>query len=432
MAVDAHKLTLVSQWNVRGRPPISLFLNERSKFAYSIANTNPEPILPYLYSNDRRTRVIIDLFRDVIAENLRKSVTSSSFVPVFESRVCIKRGEEYVPLDKLNVALFGQGNPETKEILDARWGIYNETDDSTAIVEIDTSHMEDSVRKCLVNVLCHKQTPKLYSSEYVMALATLNAKGKIQSIALKVLGQKTSLYNENLPLDENHWAITLISVQSGITSNEQGTGGDSGHAMIACEGVKDGRPFLTYMHLTKKKGDVQARIETITGFIDALHGPTWVRTKAAVENMFRPIQEAAQRNQHLPFMPGRQIPALIAPPLAAASITGGVVALGFVAAAVISSSIFAPMCPAMSFYIITQVATRAVMSSLGTVAAASFTGGIGALYFRIAGHRYDCLRWTIEQLPAGGIRLQIPSTLFTPNGVVQYLNNHPDAAKLDG
>jgi hypothetical protein len=40
--------------------------------------------------------------------------------------------------------------------------------------------------------------------------------------------------------------------------------------------------------------------------------------------------------------------------------------------------------------------------------------------------RYDCLSWSVEQLQKAGVHFQLPLSIITPNGAVEYVYKHLD------
>src|ERR1700719_3024046 len=154
----------IDQWNVSGKQ-IVLFRQDdetSAKLKYRIEDeqTNAVEIPSRLYSNIYRTCNNVLLFHEVIQANLHHSIEPYSIIPVLESTAEIKQLEQYVPIEHLKVALFGRGNSNTKTIHGAHWGIFNEQDNSTKIVEVQK--MEGDLQECLVNVLFNRYNVSFY------------------------------------------------------------------------------------------------------------------------------------------------------------------------------------------------------------------------------------------------------------------------------
>ncbi|HVX00502.1 MAG TPA: hypothetical protein VHA52_08725, partial [Candidatus Babeliaceae bacterium] len=396
-----------------------------------------EDIPPYLYTNIDRTCHIIGRFRDVIHANLLSSIEPFSFMPALETYAWSNISGEAVPLGHLRVVLFGRGDPKTDVLHEARWGVFNESDDSCKIFEIHK--IEGAIRECLLNVLLHRLNIASYAGR-LRVEATLDSDNKVESLALLILN-RVSFFDKNISLNEERWAMTLISAQPGSESdinikNLLSFNWRMGHAMIACEGVKDGCQFFKCLHLTKNKADQclagapgQARIKIKKEFVtNTLNGPTWIRPKTVVESILHTVQEADKHSVTVPFAMGRKIPELAAPFGVQGCVAASITAIYFSYKAL--SYLLHPMCPSMpiSFYFHGALFDKSLRLPLATLA----TTGIGTLALKRVAKRYDCLQWALEQLQEAGIKFKLPWNIITPNAAVQYLNEHPEVVTLEG
>jgi hypothetical protein len=496
---------LIDRWTIKGKQ-VSLFRckdkDELESLKFSVKEGDRQiggdTIAPYLYPNTRRTCAIVSLFHDVINVNLLSSIEPSSFVPVLETRAWINKAGEVVSLKDLKVALFGRADPETDVLHEARWGIYDQSDGSCKVYEIPK--IEGAIRECLLNALCHRLNATYFAERFRVEV-TLDSNNKVTSLALIVLN-RLSLFDKNVVLDEERWAITLVSAQPGSTSIIESISLDwrSGHAMIACEGIKDGCQFFKYLHLTKNKSDqclegapARARIKIKREFVtNTLNGPTWIRTRTVVESLLYSIQEADKHCVTVPFAMGRKVPALAAPFVVKGSVAISIMALftsiialryGYKIFALLSSPKLdigqqmgqmqyflalgnllidktkgksLPPLPLMFRFILIMsrifpsltsrlmimkprisVAlkeSRDVLHDLRFYSSivALATTSIGAFALKRLAKRYDCLQWTLEQLPEAGIVFKLPWTVITPNAAVEYLNKHSEIITLEG
>jgi|GEM_PF-1158786 len=456
----------VDRWNVNGKQ-ILLFRqrNETSaKLKYRIEDgqSSPVEIPSHLYSNINWIDVIVSLFHDVIQDNLQHSIEPSSFTPVLQSTAQIKQLEQYVGVDHLKVALFGRGDSSTKTVDKVRWGIFNEQDNSTKIIEVQK--IEGDLQECLINVLCNRYYVSFYANHRIEV--SLDSDGQVQSLALTILSRPNSIFDTSVSLDENHWAVTLISTKQEFSNRRI----SAGHAMIACEGVNEGRQFMKYVHITKKPEEEDttkfpsgARVEVLERVKreDIRNGPTWRRARAAVENILVLAQKAQQERQMVPFTLGNGI----------FKITS-FISRSFI---LVSLPIFYYCCyryyqffthnhesafrhfffsdPGVTIgllqttasYVlkraigVSQTAARSIMESSitplvmeGSMKTLQMTASMmlpmlwltGAMTSNKLASRYDCLSWAVEQLSKAGIHFQLPLPIITPNGAVKYLNLH--------
>ncbi len=432
---------LIDQWAIEGKQ-VSLFRRENETVAdleFTVEEGGHQickgKIGTHLYENIRRTSAIVNLFHEVINVNLLSRIEPSSFLPVLETHACANKAGEFAPLAHLRVALFGLGDPKTEVIHEARWGVFDDSDRSCRIFEIQK--IEGAIKECLLNILCYRLNVASYTGRLRIE-ATLDSHKKVESLALVILN-RVSLFSKNVFLDEERWAITLVSAQPGTESSKW----RSGHAMIACEGVKDEYQFFKYLHISTNNPDqncfqaqIQAQIKIKKEFIpNTLNSPTWVRPRTAVENMLYSIQEADRCHINVPFAIGRKIPELATPVLLTIGL-GFLVITAYCAKydfSVFSSKISSTLPEGVGIIARYQNVHKSRLlaySSLVTEQSIPFSlvafGGLGAYFFsdKLA-KRYDCLYWALERLSEAGVEVELPLTILTPNAAVQFLNEHP-------
>jgi hypothetical protein len=441
----------IDRWNVSGKQ-IVLFRQDdetSAKLKYRIEDeqTNAVEIPSRLYSNIYRTCNNVLLFHDVIQANLHHSIEPYSFIPVLESTAEIKQLEQYVPIEHLKVALFGRGDSNTKTVHGAHWGIFNERDNSTKIVLVQK--IEGDLQECLVNVLCNRYYVSFYADHRIEV--SLDSDGQVQSLALTILSRPSfySIFDTSVSLDENHWAVTLISTKQNFTQERI----HAGHAMIACEGVKEGCKFLEYVHITKRaeKGDTNksfsgARVEALerVNRQDIRNGPTWRRARSAVENILVLAQKAQQERQILPFALGKNIYKMAFPVGSICLVIASIFAarydyrniLAFHSYFYVDNSLISFMLhriismsqTARSFFwswgFTYRYGLGKSLRRAGTSLMTASLAGASAYVSKKLSDRYDCLSWAVEQLSKAGVHIRLPLSIVTPNSAIEYLNLH--------
>ena len=456
----------IDQWNVSGKQ-IVLFRQDdetSAKLKYRVEDeqTNAVEISSRLYSNIYRTCNNVLLFHEVIQASLHHSIEPYSFIPVLESTAKIKQLEQYVPIEHLKVALFGRGDSNTKTVHGAHWGIFNEQDNSTKIVEVQK--MEGDLQECLVNVLFNRYYVSFYADHRIEV--SLDSDGQVQSLALTILSRPSSVFDKSVSIDENHWAVTLVSSRQFFSRKRI----NAGHAMIACEGMKEGCKFLEYVHVTKKpeEGDTNkslsgARVEVLkqeeVRRKDIRNSPTWRRPRSTVENILVLAEKAQQKRQMIPFAIGKNIYKMALPVTGFCLVVASIFAtrhdyraiLGFHAYLYFKDSLISvglyrilSMSSAVREFLWEnthsdsggEFIARALNlnkgrpglnKSLGRVTASlttAFLGAVSAYVSKKLSDRSDCLSWGVEQLSKMGIHLQLPLSIITPNGAIEYVNKH--------
>jgi hypothetical protein len=441
----------IDRWNVRGKQ-IILFCqddktNEKLKYKIEDGQSNPVEIPSRLYSNINLIWNIVLLFHDVIEANLHHSIEPSSFIPLLASTAEIKQLEQYVPVKHLKVALFGRGDSNTKTVHEAHWGIFNEQDNSTKRVVVQK--IEGDLQECLVNVLFNRYPVSFYEDHRIEVL--LDSDGQVQSLALTILSRPSfySAFDKSVSLDENHWAVTLISTPQLFTRGRI----SAGHAMIACEGVNESHQFLEYVHITKKpeKEDTTkfpsgARVEATKKVSrkDMINGPTWRRPRSVVENILVLAQKAQQGRQMLPFALGKNIYKMAFPVASLGLVVASIVASRYDYRTILAFQSHFHLKDSLISFTLHRILSMSqtvrsflwsygftyrygLKKSLVRAAASLITaslGGAGMYVSKKLSDRYDCLSWSVEQLQKAGIHFRLPLSIITPNGAVEYLNKH--------
>lgn len=248
---------------------------------------------------------LIKMFHRTIGVNLENDEPHSScFLP----KLCTDA--QNAP--GIKVALFGRVDARVSvagELKGMRWGVFN-----TSNKEEHTFQADDPIARAFVyqapgtnrphmeSVLDKngKQVMKPASDHFAMTsyakrfspVLSRNIENHIQDVIL----HRVSLIDRNVLLSENDWAVTLVSsmdcTQNMLSRLFRGT---FGHAMLACEGVEQDKPFIRYLHLTQspkeknpKLAKDEAQIESFdrTEPLETFNGPTWARSKVLVEKMF--------------------------------------------------------------------------------------------------------------------------------------------------
>jgi hypothetical protein len=318
--------TLITEWNI-GQRTISLFYGARNTLvAVDGRDGTREPFLSTLYSVEYAAN-LIEMFHRTIQVNLeREGINDYCFLP----KLCI----EAQNAPEITVALFGDrdtSSNDEEEPRVLRWGVFNSSTREEYPVETNDPLSEIFIRHAPATDIPHmrlvldangqaimkdgKAVMEPAFNHYAMTsyakrfgvVIERDATDRIQNVVL----HRVSLLDKNVLLDHTNWAVTLVSTKSSSqTQNILGRwlGEYAGHAMLACEGVEEDTPFLRYIHLTQNPRERipnlaadQAQIESFDRStpLDTVNAPTWVRSKALVENMFIFVTEL--ENQPVKF-----------------------------------------------------------------------------------------------------------------------------------
>lgn len=309
---------LIGQWDLPGKS-ICLF-RETNRLSFSTTGLTGKrsSFTPKLYDLERATW-LVQKFHHTIGVNLeREECHSSCFLPV----LCLP--VQNAP--EKTVALFGRvdttHHPEG-EVKWLRYGIIEgatsqsfEAKNTDSIFQNFIKNAPSANQQLYEPVLDKKNSPILdkrgqpvlqesvnsyamntYAKRFCVQVEKEESQ-RVKNVALCYLSQ----IDGKTPLNEDHWAVTLVSgkVCTGLGLFTRIFRGVVGHALLACEGVRDGKPFLEYVHLTQEARTKLPGLKSDEGQIehfatntplDTINGPTWSRSKTLVENMFAFVQK---------------------------------------------------------------------------------------------------------------------------------------------
>jgi len=264
------------------------------------------------------------------------------------------------------------------------WVVYSQSNPPKIFEE--TRYMEDKVLKGLLKIDFSDEFSQFRVSRYIQnqklkVVVVCNESDILQRIDLREVSSGAcfaSRFDPTIRLDENRWAVTLLSTKKGSFLGLS-------HTMIAYEGVEDGNRFLKGAHITRlekladkddplREHEALVEIRDYTFPLDGsfpenwVHSPTWERSKIYVENMI----QAINKEKRVKFLP-----------------TG-----------------YAPQRFALARF------------------SSWWYGG------RLPEHHKDlvtnCRDWALGRLLSAGIRVTLPPDL-TPHQVIDYLVSHPEA-----
>lgn len=372
--------TVVASWVVGQREVSVRKENDRLKFSVKngdVYERQDELISKELYST-LRAEALIKMFRNVIQNNLLNGISQHSFLPILCREVWVLQDDRYVPTH-FQAALFGRVVFDTPDgtIVGARWGVCNPS--NREVVQIDLDDIPNPVQTFIKKAFGAREADYNVYAREVKPVMTRGDDGRVQSIALRHF----SLFDGSVLLDENNWAITLVTTNNPGVGSYSVRGSNHGHAMIAYEGVENCLQFRRFAHITqddrvRREPDVgrnpftKVRI-AILKFLRFAHiiqndrirgesdvgrnrltqarveildkdprsslslGPTWSRTRNLVEAMILPIQEAEKNSCYVEFgkmrdvaqastLLGRKVARAVA--IGSLVVGGGVVVIG--------------------------------------------------------------------------------------------------------
>lgn len=288
------QLPLIAQWK-----QIKLY-HYGDQFAYKVED-NLSIFKSSLYNKSYALN-LISMFHETVGINLERGrAHSSCFLP----RAVM---EAHNNPDVL-VALFGYvdvTNSVTGELKGMRWGVYRKSTQVERTLEVGEN---DLARTFVENapssnheLLNDKNGDPIKRGHFAMTsyaaryCPVVTEDNRVLQVALRYV----SLLDKKVFLDEENWALTLVSTkQMGRTFITEMFDGDRiGHAMAAFEGVKEGKPFLKYAHLINLKACAQVECfekEPLQYEIvipkETINGPTFVRPKNIMEMSFKLIEK---------------------------------------------------------------------------------------------------------------------------------------------
>lgn len=408
----------------------------------------------------KRAEKLITIFHDVIQANLEEKIHSQAFLPLllieghrsFESNGKI----HYKPHPMKQVALFAKHASGNNRFFGKRWAVLD-----LVSREVTTYPVEETNKEAyafLTDILKKIRNPSKdkYTQFVKTFLPVLEYEGdQVISVAMRCV----SMYDSTVPITERNWAITVISTLKGHGSRwnkeDQYCEPDlsPSHAMIACEGLKEGERYTKYIHLTNVKDQkderdinrqlTEARVE-VKGKLRSktINGPTWIRSRNLVEKMLCSVESDQINHNYYHFSMLRD------PSDSARFLSNSGIAITSIASlglAVLSvhyvTNIEALPDDAGTGFIATQAAhvVDSIVNAIKWTLGATVTGSIAFYLGKPSIDRlrnnpespHSCTSWVRKQLLEVGIKIDLPVTAITPNAMVQSLWNEKNITFRD-
>lgn len=308
----------LSSWTVN-EETVNLFRNEND-LEYVKEGNHPQKSI---ISRDlvgiygiKRAEKLIKMFRPAIQANLEKDIHSRSFLPLFltEGYKPVSSNEmiHYQPDPMKHVALF------TRPGVNSRWAVLDFSSRKVTLYPVKESNKEADVFIEGVVSKIGYETLKNYDQFVRTFRPILEYKeNQITSIVMRCM----SMYDHSVSITENHWAITVVSTLGGSGSRKNKRSSrpdlhlDPGHVLIACEGLKEGRRYTRYAHLTntrdpksrdKDRKPTEGRVEILRKIHQkTINGPTWIRLRELVEKLINSVEENQKARHYVPFSMSR-------------------------------------------------------------------------------------------------------------------------------
>lgn len=201
-----------------------------------------------------------------------------SFLPTFFTMY-----ERPNPAPSLLLGLFAQLKRTEwgKEVVQAKWGFREFAKDVDTVNWLEVTDQE--TKDFLTGTPIYGNEFEDYCCHF-KEVVTLDADHKVRAIAMRCV----SALNKEISLNENTWAVTLISAQK-----RAGWGKffPLGHGSVAWEGVEAGSYFLKWADITtayenRQPGEARIRIENRTiPSTNWMLGPTCSRPKNSIKAM---------------------------------------------------------------------------------------------------------------------------------------------------
>lgn len=402
--------TAVAKWTVKGqeiflsREDDRLIMKQESREALTVSGILCRKIEDEI--------CIIKRFYPLIQANLEEKVCALSICPILYTKVHSLQDGQLIPSATLRVALFVQ-----KELLDTPlpaykykpyFGIYDKTTKKVTGCKVDSEEISRFILEFQSKATTAEKN--IYAKDFVVVLE-FSRTGDRESIQSIELVRHRSLYNRDIVLTERCWAVTVISKQATKKSRKYicvGGPKESGHAMIACEGVSRGRRFLSYAHITilkdpagrdSDRSENEARVEVRdreTPFANALNGPTWSRSKNFVEQMLHNIKRAEEDHEYVKFSRLSSPAQGVLGPLS----LGGCI---------------------LSIPLMFLVPPVGYALGLGSWTSFLAMGGLSE-----EGRPWNCTIWVLYQLARNKIFTpDLHPSLTSPNSLISHLQSHP-------
>ena len=291
---------LIHTWTIDSRE-ISLFRDSESRLSFCDGGDR-KTFSPLLYDTDYAIK-LIGLFKNTIEANLKSQKPHLAplhllgqtrvNVPLYESCFLPKLCTDANGKSGIKVALFYHKNAKN-ELTAARWGVFDPSNNKERSFEIlndpvvevfakkapldNSPHFEpvldlvkdkngrpildsegspiykpalDKKGKAVMKEAADHYQLTAYAKQF-RVFVKCDANEQITSIFLKNVSQ----LDRDVVIDEENWTVTALSTKE-ISRGwfRQLFTGDIGHAMLACEGVDQGKYFLRYIHFTPNPRD---------------------------------------------------------------------------------------------------------------------------------------------------------------------------------
>lgn len=419
---------------------------------------------------------IIQIFERVVQANLESwidsqdGIGSQTFLPILYMEGYVQN-ERSIDNTNVKVALFGRPKPEGMGLraIGARWGVFDPSEaESVSFCEVDElsgealsfikkfrdyrpvlinqEHTEDC-KHPIEDIGVGKRCIRSYEKEVgrLRAIMSTNSESRISSIDLKYV----SNFNPNVILSENSWAITVVSGRNLTCGGRV----NIGHAMIACEGLENGKFFLKYVHISPMQVPEGEEKHSNRAWIDIIQpqsshkititsqGPTWTRPRNLVERMIKPLEEAQHSvkfsdKKDAKDSTFRGVAAIVG---GIVMVAGGALAIGGgVAGAAIGYSIIQADIAAGTYVSAIAFKTFCAATALGATPglaigapAAMIVDASASGELEANREEHNCSSWVREILKTAGIKILQPMISFTPCDMIKHLNSSEKNFVLD-
>jgi hypothetical protein len=422
----------VGSWNVGGKD-VTVFRKESSLVFETLDESKPLNLKDF-YGMQQSVK-LVEIFHDVIQSNLEDGIGETAFLPFLRTQGFVEKelnGRGKCEPLNMQVVLFGNTSSGPTNMVGGRWGVFNFSKKEITHFPIDDSSGEalNFLRRVPTS---SKEKYESYVKQFKPVM-NIDDDGKVGSIALKFI----SLYDPKVVLDEERWAITVLSTKTPTVAGCCNTG----HAVIVFEGLIDGHPLFQRAHITtihsrtgsdkdRKPNEARASIrgprdeEEKNWLINGeglAKGPTWTRPRHLVEEVMGAIGDAQAGRRYVKFSMAKDVATsssnlfsrVVLPSFGAA--VAGTVAIG----ACIYKYPCEPVAPA-----------RVVSAVYGVSAAAFGAVCIGSFSFASRGllnagpaneEVSNCASWVRDQLKIAKIYVSVPTFNLTPYSMIEHLN----------
>jgi len=408
----------IAQW-ILGQQIVRLdMIPDQQKFCYSVIQegleTQGRSFECSLYNIHYAANLVLILY-SAIGKNLRMAseITPDCFLPILYTDAMIKDSQtEKIrsptkPEQVLKVALFGRKaiSGIIYEVKDARWAIYNEL--SKNVIFYSSGPITDLAKSFIIHAPTinkphedKKRHFQMNAYKKQFRVIILVNEYRIESVDLR----RTSIHDQKFFLNEENWAVTIVCKTrtssrcfegERVEVNKQGVG----HALLACEGVENGKQFIKYAHIQrvkhsqtgdKREAKVEIRVENCFSRLNTLNGPTWPRSRELVSTMLSKILE----NRDVKLVS-----------------VGGHIIRGWGSLNAESSALWRKMLRAWGLFRLYPRGEENLRQAESS-------------YRDLAMYK-NCLEWCIEALRHAKIKTMLSPQFTSPVRAVRYLNKNP-------